>query len=279
MNGRVYDYNVGRFMSVDPFIQEPGNSQSINPYSYIMNNPLSGTDPTGYVGSRIKRKDPDPVQATVSQEGNTTKVKLTGGTAKQQKAVQNAINNGAKKIGFKMAESSGKVGTLQSRNTDNSANQSFGAPIYNDNSANGGEFDSYTSELTDLGDRKILSGDIEVSKKSITGETTAISILDGKITRSKEAKVEGLAISFVESTDEKGQTTDSLQVARGPFSASIDEKGKLEGAVSIPLPNDMAVTTKVGADLNAAVKNRNNYLERLVRFIQNCDGGSGACGF
>jgi RHS repeat-associated protein len=48
MNGRVYDYNVGRFMSVDPYIQAPGNSQSINPYSYIMNNPLSGTDPTGY---------------------------------------------------------------------------------------------------------------------------------------------------------------------------------------------------------------------------------------
>lgn len=48
MNGRIYDYKVGRFMSVDPFIQSPTNSQSINPYSYIMNNPLSGTDPTGY---------------------------------------------------------------------------------------------------------------------------------------------------------------------------------------------------------------------------------------
>ena len=48
MNGRVYDYNLGRFLSVDPFIQEPGNSQSLNPYSYIMNNPLAGTDPSGY---------------------------------------------------------------------------------------------------------------------------------------------------------------------------------------------------------------------------------------
>ncbi len=70
MNGRVYDYNLGRFMSVDPFIQSPGNSQSFNPYSYIMNNPLAGTDPTGYsaeglleqekpvtvTGSRIKRR-------------------------------------------------------------------------------------------------------------------------------------------------------------------------------------------------------------------------------
>jgi hypothetical protein len=58
MNGRAYDYNLGRFLSVDPIIQAPGNSQSLNPYSYIMNNPLAGTDPTGYcaaeIGSRIK---------------------------------------------------------------------------------------------------------------------------------------------------------------------------------------------------------------------------------
>jgi hypothetical protein len=60
MNGRVYDYNLGRFMSVDPFVHE--GSQGINPYSYIMNNPLAGTDPTGYApekvaitGSRVKR--------------------------------------------------------------------------------------------------------------------------------------------------------------------------------------------------------------------------------
>ena len=49
MNGRVYDYAMGRFLGVDPFIQFPGNSQSLNPYSYILNNPLAGTDPTGYL--------------------------------------------------------------------------------------------------------------------------------------------------------------------------------------------------------------------------------------
>jgi len=48
MNGRVYDYRLGRFLSVDPIISNPANSQSINPYSYIGNNPLSGTDPTGH---------------------------------------------------------------------------------------------------------------------------------------------------------------------------------------------------------------------------------------
>jgi RHS repeat-associated protein len=49
MNGRVYDYRLGRFLSVDPIISNPLSSQSINPYSYIGNNPLSGTDPTGYL--------------------------------------------------------------------------------------------------------------------------------------------------------------------------------------------------------------------------------------
>lgn len=59
MNGRVYDYKVGRFLSVDPIIQSPGNSQSINPYSYIMNNPLAGTDPSGYVACDANGKNCD----------------------------------------------------------------------------------------------------------------------------------------------------------------------------------------------------------------------------
>lgn len=50
MNGRVFDYGLGRFFGVDPVVQFPLNSQSLNPYSYILNNPLSGTDPTGYMG-------------------------------------------------------------------------------------------------------------------------------------------------------------------------------------------------------------------------------------
>ncbi len=49
MNGRAYDPELGRFLSVDPFLQFPENSQSLNPYSYILNNPLSGTDSTGYM--------------------------------------------------------------------------------------------------------------------------------------------------------------------------------------------------------------------------------------
>ncbi|MFM9881277.1 MAG: RHS repeat-associated core domain-containing protein [Burkholderiaceae bacterium] len=48
MNGRIYDPLIGRFMSADPFIQAPENLQSHNRYAYVMNNPLSYTDPSGY---------------------------------------------------------------------------------------------------------------------------------------------------------------------------------------------------------------------------------------
>jgi RHS repeat-associated protein len=54
MNGRAFDYNLGRFLSVDPIIQFPTNSQSLNPYSYIRNNPLSAIDPSGYGESCIE---------------------------------------------------------------------------------------------------------------------------------------------------------------------------------------------------------------------------------
>lgn len=48
MNGRVYDPTLGRFLSPDPFIQAPEFSQSLNRYSYVLNNPLSLTDPSGF---------------------------------------------------------------------------------------------------------------------------------------------------------------------------------------------------------------------------------------
>ncbi len=53
MGGRVYDPEVGRFLSADPHIQSPLNTQSLNRYSYVNNNPLSFTDPSGYFLSKL----------------------------------------------------------------------------------------------------------------------------------------------------------------------------------------------------------------------------------
>jgi len=47
MNGRLYDPALGRMLSADPIIQAPFNAQNLNRYTYVLNNPLSLTDPTG----------------------------------------------------------------------------------------------------------------------------------------------------------------------------------------------------------------------------------------
>jgi len=53
MGGRVYDPNVGRFLSVDPIVGNLADSQSLNPYAYVGNRPLSAVDPTGNIAEVV----------------------------------------------------------------------------------------------------------------------------------------------------------------------------------------------------------------------------------
>ncbi|MBX3717664.1 MAG: RHS repeat-associated core domain-containing protein [Burkholderiales bacterium] len=48
MNGRMYEPSLGRFVNADPLVQAPLDARSWNRYTYVMNNPLAYTDPTGY---------------------------------------------------------------------------------------------------------------------------------------------------------------------------------------------------------------------------------------
>ena len=48
MNARYYLPEVGRFISADTIVPDPGNPQSYNRYSYVNNNPVNNTDPTGH---------------------------------------------------------------------------------------------------------------------------------------------------------------------------------------------------------------------------------------
>ncbi|MFS4454737.1 RHS repeat-associated core domain-containing protein [Maribacter sp. 2304DJ31-5] len=50
MNGRMYDANLGRFLSPDNYIQDPFNTQNYNRYAYVLNNPLMYNDPSGEEG-------------------------------------------------------------------------------------------------------------------------------------------------------------------------------------------------------------------------------------
>ena len=48
MGARFYDPYINRFVSPDSIIPQPGNPQSLNRFTYCLNNPLRYTDPSGH---------------------------------------------------------------------------------------------------------------------------------------------------------------------------------------------------------------------------------------
>jgi len=48
MGARWYDPRIGRWISADTVVPEPGNPQALNHYAYVYNNPLRYTDPSGH---------------------------------------------------------------------------------------------------------------------------------------------------------------------------------------------------------------------------------------
>jgi RHS repeat-associated protein len=56
MGARYYDATLGRFISTDP-LARPGNPQSLNPYTYGLNNPLNISDPSGLLPGGLDSLD------------------------------------------------------------------------------------------------------------------------------------------------------------------------------------------------------------------------------
>jgi RHS repeat-associated protein len=53
VNAREYDPNLGRFVSADAIVPELYTPQSLNRYAYVLNDPVSATDKSGYVAECI----------------------------------------------------------------------------------------------------------------------------------------------------------------------------------------------------------------------------------
>ena len=73
----MYDPSQRRFISPDPLVSAPSNAQSYNRYSYVWNNPLNFTDPSGFEG-----KAPSPAPTTPPPGGGGDH---TGGPGKDLK--------------------------------------------------------------------------------------------------------------------------------------------------------------------------------------------------
>ena len=82
MGGRIYDPELGRFMQADPIVQDPRDAQSLNRYSYVYNNPLSYTDPTGYECQN--RNNRDCFSAIEQANKDAAKAAQTQGSSKPE---------------------------------------------------------------------------------------------------------------------------------------------------------------------------------------------------
>ncbi len=57
MNGRIYDPRIARFAQADPIVQAATNTQSLNRYSYVWNNPLNSVDPSGFINTNVWQRE------------------------------------------------------------------------------------------------------------------------------------------------------------------------------------------------------------------------------
>jgi len=83
MGVRYYGSALGRFMTTDPLGGHPQDPQTLNKYSYVRNNPLRYTDPTGMdLWLQGCGKDSSTCQknfaGTTDKDGNFTRTHITG---------------------------------------------------------------------------------------------------------------------------------------------------------------------------------------------------------
>ena len=94
MNGRVYDPELGRFISADPFVQAADNSQSYNRYSYVWNNPMTYTDSTGHFVDLFLRKRSEKYRQATGVVASVLSSFFTPAIAIGNAALNTAITGG-----------------------------------------------------------------------------------------------------------------------------------------------------------------------------------------
>ncbi|MBU3662758.1 MAG: hypothetical protein FGM41_06110 [Bacteroidetes bacterium] len=67
----MYDTHLGQFLNADPIILDEQNSQNYALYSYVLNNPLKYTDPSGYT-----QQGGPASAAIIGQTGNMVQMQL-----------------------------------------------------------------------------------------------------------------------------------------------------------------------------------------------------------
>ncbi|WP_326543927.1 Ig-like domain-containing protein [Pseudorhodoferax sp.] len=98
MNARLYDPIIGRHTSADPTVPDPADPQAFNRYSYVLNNALAFTDPTGLApdGSERQKKEKERQEREERLNiscGKKSTMRCGGGKEEDPTATKGSNNN------------------------------------------------------------------------------------------------------------------------------------------------------------------------------------------
>ncbi|MCG7537639.1 RHS repeat-associated core domain-containing protein [Pseudoalteromonas sp. OOF1S-7] len=177
MNGRIYDALTGRFMQPDPITQAPGNLQNYNTFSYVYNNPLSYTDPSGYIIKPLKKLNRNIIRATAKVFGKdlthiagTVASAFCGPGAPACAAAWNYEYNRAMGVPSEYARESAYIAYMSATvlNAIGSNFSKMGAQNVDDVVFNGAQYSNYI----DFGGNLLTSG-------QVAGQITAHAMIGG----------------------------------------------------------------------------------------------------
>jgi RHS repeat-associated protein len=195
MGGRIYDPILGRFLQADPMVQAPENIQNLNRYSYVVNNPLNKTDPSGYIFLTIAVWALNALATTTltaTATGAAISAMLTAyeyyGWAKLAVNVIEAGSNGGTALanfvgGFAKSFAKGKAITCL-------LNMAAGGGCIDGFAANKEQTKTQGSTQTDAGN--------ETTAKSSSNDTNDIPGFNGTETSQKRAKTETITVLIEE---------------------------------------------------------------------------------
>ena len=169
MGGRIYDPGVGRFVQADPLVQAPQNGQSLNRYSYVFNNPLSYTDPTGYKTTCNIRDIRGGNEVCMNQgNGRDERYSKSGdkgrGSARQQAKASKAVQSASKGVSNGAFKNNGGGGD---KTRKSAGDQTLRAPARYDATVKGSEFDDLPGQVNPgkkpLDIQEMIFGQFEVA--------------------------------------------------------------------------------------------------------------------
>jgi RHS repeat-associated protein len=115
-NARYYDPAIGRFISADTIVPDPFNPQAFNRYSYVLNNPLSYTDPTGHSNEVTVTCDTSAGCPVSGGPGDSTTRDKNGSSAEiEWGPIRDNIGDGLKSFGDAVGEGGDQVSEVVSK--------------------------------------------------------------------------------------------------------------------------------------------------------------------